>query len=319
MKKIIVSIFFVFAFSFANLIDVYRTQGLNAVKIKFDEQLMSKKYWDKYLSHKNVKYGYYESKKYLLLAEKQKKEIQLLKIEKDDFTLLLTSNIIVGEIKGDKQTKGDLKTPEGTYNIIEKLTKLDQFYGPFALVTSYPNMYDKILNKNGDGIWIHGMPLNAKRESFTKGCIALDNDKLEIIDESIVYDKSILLISNEDFKMTTKEDISTILTTIYKWQNAWETSNIHEYLNFYSDSFKRYDGMSFENFIKYKKRIFNKKEEKRIIFKNINIAPYPNSLDKKMFKIIMDEDYKTKNYTFVGKKELYIELKNNEVKILAED
>ncbi len=37
-----------------------------------------------------------------------------------------------------------------------------------------------------------------------------------------------------------------------------------------------------------------------------------------MFKIVMDEDYKTKYYTFVGKKELYIELKDNKIEILAE-
>jgi hypothetical protein len=32
----------------------------------------------------------------------------------------------------------------------------------------------------------------------------------------------------------------------------------------------------------------------------------------------MDEDYKTKYYTFNGRKELYIELKDNKIKILAE-
>ncbi len=37
-----------------------------------------------------------------------------------------------------------------------------------------------------------------------------------------------------------------------------------------------------------------------------------------MYKIVMDEDYKTKFYTFVGKKELYIELKGDKIEILAE-
>lgn len=318
MKKTVLFLFFMFTFLFADLVDIYRTQGLDAVKAELEKELVKKEYWENYLSNKNVEYGYYESKEYLIVAEKQKKEIKVFKVEKDDYNLLLKDNIIVGEKEGDKQIEGDLKTPEGAYVLTKKLTNLDQFYGPLALVTSYPNTFDKTLNKNGHGIWIHGMPLNEKREEFTKGCIALDNDKLEIIDESIAYDKSILLISDEHLKKTTKEEISTILAAIYKWRDAWKRSDIDEYLNFYSDSFRRHDGMSLENFAKYKERIFNKKEEKKIEFSNINIAPYPNSLNKQMYKVIMDEDYKTKFYTFVGKKELYIELKDNKVKILAE-
>ena len=37
----------------------------------------------------------------------------------------------------------------------------------------------EVVDKNGSGIWIHGMPYNADREKFTKGCIALDNNELE--------------------------------------------------------------------------------------------------------------------------------------------
>lgn len=76
--------------------------------------------------------------------------------------------------------------------------------------------------------------------------------------------------------------------------------------------------MSLLEFKNYKKRIFSKKEEKIIEFKNINIVPYPNSLNKKIFKVLMDEDYKTQNYTFNGKKELYLEVKDNKIEILTE-
>jgi murein L,D-transpeptidase YafK len=76
--------------------------------------------------------------------------------------------------------------------------------------------------------------------------------------------------------------------------------------------------MEIKQFKYYKERIFSKKEDKKIEFKNINIVPYPNSLNKQMFKVLMDEDYKTKYYTFNGRKELYIELKDNKIKILAE-
>ncbi|RXK06959.1 hypothetical protein CRV07_05280 [Halarcobacter ebronensis] len=302
----------------ADLVDIYRSQGLEAVKEKLENELKKKEYWQSYLANKNVDYGYYESREFVILAQKDKKELTLYKVDKNQYSILLKDNVIVGEIVGDKQEEGDLKTPTGVYDLTQKLTKLDQFYGPLALVTSYPNTFDKTRNKKGHGIWIHGMPLNEDRESFTKGCIALDNFRLEELDNTIDYDKSVLLISEDSVNKASKEEISLILSSIFKWRDAWKKSDIDEYLGFYSDSFKRDDGMDFERFKDYKERIFSRKEDKTIEFTNINIIPYPNSLDKIMFKVVMDEDYKTNNYTFVGKKELYIELKDDKIKILAE-
>lgn len=303
---------------FADLVDIYRSEGIEAVKLQLEKELTKKEYWETYLSDKNVDYGYYESKKYVLLAQKDAREIELYRVNKQKFDLVLRENVIVGEREGDKQIEGDLKTPTGVYELTKKLTKLDQFYGPLALVTNYPNTFDKTLNKKGHGIWIHGMPLNEDREEFTKGCIALDNPRLKELDKKIDFNKSILLISDYSMKRASKEDISIILSSIFKWREAWSKSNLDEYLKFYSKSFKRTNGMDINQFKNYKKRIFARKEKKRIEFKNINVVPYPNSLNKQMFKVLMDEDYKTKFYSFVGKKELYIELKDNKIEILAE-
>jgi len=318
VKKTLLFLILIINVLAADLVDVYRSEGLEAVKEELEKELMKKEYWQKYLADKRVDYGYYESKKYLILTQKRRKEITLFEVNKNSYNILFKDSVIVGEKDGDKQDEGDLRTPIGVYDLTNKLTKLDDFYGPLALVTSYPNTFDKIRNKKGSGIWIHGMPLNEERESFTKGCIALDNPKLEELDKSIDYDKSILLISETVPRKASRNEISVILSSIYKWRDAWKKSDLEEYLRFYSDSFKRHDGMDLERFRNYKERIFSKKEKKTILFSNINIVPYPNALNKNMFKVIMDEDYKTKYYTFVGKKELYIEVKDNQIKILAE-
>ncbi len=318
MKKTLLFLTIIINIMFADLVDIYRSQGLDAVKNQLEKELTKETYWQEYLSDKNVDYGYYESKKYVILAQKDAKEIALYKVDRGNYDLVLRDSVIVGEKEGDKQIEGDLKTPTGAYELTNKLTKLDQFYGPLALVTNYPNTFDKTLNKKGHGIWIHGMPLNEDREEYTKGCIALDNPRLKELDKNIEFNKSILLISEDTIKKASKEDISLILASIFKWREAWKKSDINEYLKFYSESFKRHDGMSINQFKKYKKRIFSKKEKKKIEFSNINIFPYPNSLNKQMFKVLMHEDYRTKYYTFVGKKELYIELKDNKIEILAE-
>lgn len=309
---------FCVTFLFADLIDVYRTQGIDAVKEKFEKQLQEKSYWNNFLEKKDVTYGYYESTKFLILVEKGTKELKVLKNVNNLFSQVVQDDVIVGEKSGDKQVEGDLKTPEGVYELTSKLTKLDSFYGPLALVTSYPNTFDKAMNKKGHGIWIHGMPLDEKREEFTQGCIALDNPNLMNLDKNISLNDALVLISEAKIEKVKKDDISSILSFIYKWKDAWRKSDIERYLSFYSNDFKRYDGLGLDGFSQYKKRIFSRKEDKTIIFSNINIIPYPNSLNKKMYKVLMDEKYRTRNHKFDGKKELFIELKDNTIKILTE-
>lgn len=319
MNRIIILLCIVINVFANDLVDIYRLEGISAVEKKLDESLKKKEYWNNYLKNKNIELGYYESKKYVILTQKEKAELSLYKIDNHNINLLTTNSVILGENLGDKFLEGDKKTPEGVYDLTSKKEKLDQFYGPLALVTSYPNTFDRSLNKKGYGIWIHGMPLeNTQREEFTRGCIALDNDKLQELDENIDLSKAVVLTSNKEFVKAKKDEMSLILSFIFQWKDSWKYSDINKYLGFYSEEFKREDGSDFDFFSKYKKRIFLKKEKKTIKFSNINISPYPNSLNKRMFKIIMDERYVSPAVNFKGKKELFLEIVNNEVKILAE-
>lgn len=320
MNKIIILLAMVINIFASDLVDLYRLQGLNAVEKKLEESLKDKEYWNNYLKNKNVDLGYYETKKYVILTHKMKSELALYEINNHESNLITRNSVIVGEKEGDKYLEGDKKTPEGVYELTGKKTKLDQFYGPFALVTSYPNTFDKSLDKKGHGIWIHGMPLkNEEREKYTRGCIALDNPQLEKLAENIDLNNAVLLTSNDEFEKANKDEIALVLSSIFNWKDSWKRSDINKYLKFYSDDFKKYDGSDFKKFSRYKKRIFRKKERKRIHFSDISITPYPNSLNKRMFKIIMDQIYKSPTVNFKGKKELFLEIVNNEVKILTED
>ncbi len=317
-KKII--LFFLVTNVFSNdLVDLYRNKGIIDVQNKIEQLLKSENYWLKVLKNKNVDLGYYETKKFIVLAQKSNKKLTLFKNENNDFKLLYSSDVIVGEKPGDKYEEGDKKTPLGAYDLINKKTKVDQFYGPFAIVTSYPNDFDKSLNKKGHGIWIHGMPLNGDRELYTQGCIALlTNEKLKELGDKINIDKSILLTSKDELTKVKKDEIALILSSIYRWREAWKNSDIKSYLSFYSNDFKKTNGLGIDYFKTYKTRVFNKKERKIIKLNNIDISPYPNSLNKNIFRVSMHETYKSPSVRFDGKKELYLEIVNKQIKILSE-
>ncbi len=317
-RFIIFSLFALNAYS-TDFITIYRSEGINSVQREIENKLKDIKYWQEYLKDKNVDLGYYEFKKFVLLAQKEQSEITLYQKEENNHKLVLKDSVILGENQGDKYTEGDKKTPEGSYDLVEKKTNVDSFYGPFALVTSYPNIFDQSIDKKGSGIWIHGMPFNMDREKFTKGCIALNNNELENLEKNLDYNKTILLIAGKEFKKPTKEEMALILSSIYKWKDAWKNSNIDEYLSFYSNDFKRADKTGFNLFSEQKRSIFAKNEQKSIRFSNVDISPYPNSLEKNMFKVSMDEEYLSPNVKFNGKKELFLEIANNQVKILSED
>jgi len=319
MKKIFLLLFIVISLYANTVVDIYRQDGIDAVETYIKEQLQSKEYWNKELKDVDLRYGYYENLDSLLIANKKSKELTIYQIKNMNLELLEKyENVIVGA-DGDKFKEGDLKTPLGVYSLRKRFTPKDPFYGPLAFVLSYPNTYDRVQGKNGHGIWIHGSPLDGSdRNPMSKGCIVLDNDTIGLLDKNIKYKKSIILVSEDGMKKIKKSEISTILSELFRWKNAWKNSDIETYLNFYDDNFKRYDGMKKRSFSYMKKTIFARKQKKEIIFKDINISPYPNENGKRLFKITFYEKYKSKRYTFKGNKELFIELIDNSFRILTE-
>ncbi len=321
MKKIFTLLCFIAylnVYAKTNLVQIYRHEGLASVQKHLQSLLQDPLYWQDYLQNKDVSIGFYEFDIPVIIVNKKVKNIKLYKQEGYKQNLLYTQEVIVGKM-GDKQKEGDLKTPVGTYDIQKRFIPQDQFYGPLAFALTYPNNLDILQNKDGHGIWIHGYPLNNDaRADMTKGCIALKNDELKKFDKLLNTTQAIVIITEDDKIAVSKQDMSAILSQLFAWQDAWRRSDINAYLSFYDDRFIRYDGKNKEEFTSFKRAIFQKKESKIIRFKNIAISPYPNNIESNLYRISFDEIYKTQNYNFTGKKELYIKLEDDKMKILTE-
>jgi len=300
------------------ILNHYRNHGIELIQKKLDKQLAQEQYWKTFLKDKDTSFGYFESYTNILACDKSKSNLSLYKQDRDGkYILQREYNAFTGKIKGDKEKEGDLKTPVGIYNIVKKITKVDSFYGPMAFVTSYPNIYDKYRGKTGQGIWIHGLPIEQERDEFTKGCIAINNQSIECLDRNIDINKTLLIIDeNVVNKNVKKEKLIKVLSNLFAWRYAWTYNNLDDYLSFYSPDFKRFDGVNFDNFKRYKTRIFNKKERKEIIFTQINVVPYPDAKD--IYKITFNEQYHSNTFSFTGEKILIVKLQNNKFHILTE-
>ena len=124
----------------------------------------------------------------LIVIDKKKRRLYAYSYdkEKNQWELLLRGKASIAINPGDKERRGDEKTPEGLYRIIRIDDSRDWFfrgekvYGPYFLRLDYPNNIDKSLGKTGGGIGIHGT--NSKSTLGTRetqGCIRLSNRKLE--------------------------------------------------------------------------------------------------------------------------------------------
>lgn len=302
-----------------NLVDEYRKGGISNIKSTLEKYFLDKDYWSNYLAKKDTRFGYFENMNFIFVASKSKANLALYKIDGNTINLLNQTAAIFGSNQNDKAVRGDLATPIGAYDLTEKLKNLDQYYGPLAFVTAYPNLYDRLQKKTGSGIWIHGMPLNGERDNNTRGCIAIDNTTLKKYESMIDYQKTILITYPNEVKEVSKDALATILHGIFVWRNAWINNDLDLYLSFYDNDFVRFDGMKIAQFRDYKKRVFAKDESKTIDFSDINIAPYPNLNGLDLYRVRFLEDYKAKGgYKFNGIKELYVVVSANKMRIMVE-
>lgn len=307
-----------------NTLTDYRKNGLANLEKKMDYELTKKSYWSKYMKTQDTTFGYLEKYSNVLTCNKQRSNLILyVKNKNDKYYMKNKQNAFTGKNKGDKTKEGDSKTPIGIYDLTSKKSKkernLDPFYGPFAFVTSYPNMYDKFQGKSGHGIWIHGLPKDEEREDYTRGCIAIQNNNLTTLEKKIDITKTLLIVDDSWIKKDiSKKTLSSILAQLYEWRYAWLYNDIKSYLSFYASDFIRSDGMDYSKFTRYKTRVFKKLGKKTILFTDINVLPYPNT--KNIYQITFKEFYSSPTFKFTGNKVLMIRVdKNNNMKIFTEE
>ena len=181
------------------------------------------------------------------------KDNNALLVEKSSQQVFLYSNIgteiierykfscSTGEAPGIKVKSGDKKTPEGIYFIKDRYEDKDlsPIYGEKAFPIDYPNFMDKVANRSGNNIWLHGTNKVLKAMD-SNGCVAMENENILRLSEFVTINKTPVIIV-DTLAMTERIKLESQSRLIQEWFKSWESAinkgSYHDYLNLYDSTY----------------------------------------------------------------------------------
>jgi murein L,D-transpeptidase YafK len=241
------------------------------------------------------------------------------------FDLLKTIDISIGKEGMGKTLEGDNKTPIGVYRIESYLTQaqLDDFYGHAAYPINYPNAWDRLHQRTGYGIWLHGEPVGTfdKTRPFldSNGCVVMSNNEIDDLRQYLEVGYT-YVVSTPKMKMASIDTIKIlrekIYARLYGWEEAWESQDLEDYLSYYSESFNNLK-QDFTAWSKHKKRVNRLKRFINISFSDVGIYAYPN--EENLYWIEFYQSYRSSNYNSEGwKRQMWQREPDGELRIIYE-
>jgi murein L,D-transpeptidase YafK len=117
-----------------------------------------------------------------ILVDKATNTLRLVHYVDGAYETIKTFHATVGQVKGDKENEGDLKTPEGIYTFksLQTPPSLAAKFGDMAYSLDFPNTYDKLAGRTGSGIMLHATnePDRLKKDYDSQGCVVVNNDEI---------------------------------------------------------------------------------------------------------------------------------------------
>jgi len=151
----------------------------------------------------------------------------------------------IGQNGVGKERAWDRKTPLGVYFITEQLdtSYLDAKYGVAAYPLDYPNAWDTVKQRTGNGIWLHGVDENesTRPPKDTDGCLALPNDELLSLAATLIPLVTPVIVTRE-LIWSTPDELENIRMelriALEMWRQSLEEGDLLTYLSLYSDEFQ---------------------------------------------------------------------------------
>lgn len=244
---------------------------------------------------------------YAIIAELSTGKLQVYQRQADQtFLLIETMKTSIGKEGYGKNIEGDNKTPVGVYRIVSHLSppQLDKFYGHAAYPVNYPNVWDKMNQRTGFGIWLHAEPIGFKEKTRplldSNGCVVLSNNAIDKINQYIDVGYTYIVMTPK-IQMVPVKQVAQLRQLIHQridgWQLAWEKLTPEPYLSFYSKDFNSLE-KNWEQWVSYKKRVNGRKKFIDINISDIGIYTYPE--EKNMLWVEYYQTYRSSNFESNG-------------------
>jgi murein L,D-transpeptidase YafK len=177
-----------------------------------------------------------------ILVDKKTNTLSVTEYVDGAFKIVKTYHATLGKVEGDKMDESDLKTPEGIYTLTSRLTPpgLGRKFGVMAFPLNFPNTYDQLAGRTGNGIMLHATnePDRLKKDYDSEGCIVVRNEELEEIRSHIRLGLTPILIFPELTDEYRNPGQNAKLKTFFEsWITAWEGKDIDGYISHYHSDF----------------------------------------------------------------------------------
>jgi len=258
-----------------------------------------------------------------VLVDKKTNTLHLCNYEAEGFKILKTYHATLGQVKGDKESENDLKTPEGiyTFNALLKPPKLPKKFGAMSFSMNFPNTFDLIAGRTGNGIMLHATdePERLKKNYDSQGCVVVRNEEIAEIKSHIRLGLTPILIFSElsDEYLHPGKDVR--LTRFFEsWIQNWEKKNIDTYMRHYHTEFSA-KGMNWKSWKNYKANLNSRYASIEIRPENVRYYSHP-----KYSMVTFTQNYRSKlkaggwGHQSRGTKILYIAEEAGQPKIIAE-
>lgn len=259
----------------------------------------------------------------VVAVDKKTNQLHITKYKDGRLDVEKTFRATMGQRVGDKMIEGDLKTPEGIYEFLfrQQAPNLKPMFGPLAIYVSYPNVMDKTGSKTGFDILIHGTddPARLEKKFDSKGCVVLDNENVKVVSDTISLKDTKIIITRDFSLVRNPERLPRAKAFFERWIQAWSNKDLDTYIDSYADEYRN-DGMTRAQYAKYKDSLNKKYGSIKVTATDVRYY-----FHEKYDLITFTQNYQSTfpngqpAYQGVSRKNLYVQERNGQYKIVVEE
>lgn len=265
--------------------------------------------------------------KNVLLMDARRSRLYVYERGSDNhFKLVRDYYVSQGKLGVDKFKEGDQKTPLGIYYITSRVPgpRLPDFYGPGALPINYPNEWDRVNDRGGSGIWLHGTPPDSysRPPLSSDGCIVLPNpDMIELSERVQVGMTPVIIAETLKFVTPVRAEADRIHANrmLEAWRVDLESTDPQKLRRHYSQHFKAMRGQSLNSWLERIQQANMGARQIKVDLKDVSLFRYPDQKgQKEMIVAAFTQEAVIGKGRHVTRKRLYWAKEGSQWRIVSE-